>query len=46
MSEQKKRKARVPAIRRYKERVISQPIPTTLMPATPVNSTPTVPTPW
>ena len=43
MSEQKKRRTRVPTKRRYKVRVIAQPIPTT--PTTPVNSTPTVPSP-
>ena len=44
MSEQKKTRTKVPTRRRYKVRVIAQPIPTTPMPATPVNSTPTVPT--
>ena len=41
----KKRRARVPAKRRYKVRVIAQPIPTTPIPTAPVNLTPTVPTP-
>ena len=45
MSEQKKRRPRVPAKRRYKARVIAQPIPTIPMTAAPVNLTPTVPTP-
>ena len=45
MSEQKKRRTRVPAKRRYKVRVIAQPIPTTQMPTVPVNLTPTVPIP-
>ena len=45
MSEQKKRRTRVPTKRRYKVRVIAQAIPTTPMPTTPVNLTPTVPIP-
>ena len=44
MSEQKRRTI-VLAKRRYKVKVIAQPIPTTPMPTTPVNSTPTVPIP-
>ena len=42
---EKKRRTRVPAKRRYKVRVIAQPIPTNPTPTTPVNSTLTVPTP-
>ena len=42
MFEQKKRRTKVPTKRRYKVRVIAQPIPTTPMPTTPVNLTPTV----
>ena len=40
-----KRWTRVPAKRRYKMRVIAQPIPTSPTPTVPVNLTPTVPTP-
>ena len=42
---EKKRKTIVPAKRRYKVRVIAQPIPTTPTPTAPVNLTPTVPMP-
>ena len=45
MSEQKEKRSRVPTIRRYKVRVIAQPIPTTPMPTASVNLTPTVPIP-
>ena len=45
MSEQRKRRTRVPAKRRQKVRVIAQPISTTPVPATPVNLMPSVPTP-
>ena len=41
----KKRRTGAPVKRKYKVRVIAQPIPTTPTPTTPVNSTPTVPTP-
>ena len=43
MSEQKKRRTRVPTKRRYKVRVIAQPIPSSQMPTAPVNSSQTVP---
>ena len=42
---EKKRRTRKPAKRRYKVRVIAQPIPKTPVPTAPVNSTPIVPTP-
>ena len=41
----KKRRTRAPVKRRYKVRVIAQPIPTTPTPTAPVNLTPTVSTP-
>ena len=41
----KKRRTRVLTKRRYKVRIIAQPIPTTPTPAAPVNSTQTAPTP-
>ena len=42
---EKMRRIRVPAKRRYKVRVIAQPIPTIPTPTAPVNLTPAVPTP-
>ena len=41
----KKRRTRAPVKRRYKVRVIAQPLPITPTPTVAVNSTPTVPTP-